>query len=230
LEEEHDMAYIDRAHDPRRRNTAIAGVAVIHALIGYALVTGLGGTIMETIKKRTPVIDFPVPPVEPPPPPQPSTEAPPESAPVTSPQPPIEIPSPPLIDTVPYDPTIDVPDIVERLPLPNLTPTPRPSPMPSIAPKGAVPKNDPGGWVGTDDYPSRALREGLEGTTSFRLVIGSNGRVNACEVTASSGHAALDEATCKFVTRRARFEPATDGNGAKVVGSYTSKVTWRIPE
>ena len=61
-------------------------------------------------------------------------------------------------------------------------------------------------------------------------MIGSNGRVNACEITASSGHAALDEATCKFVTRRARFEPATDSNGAKVVGSYSSKVTWRIPE
>ena len=222
------MAYVDRAQDPRRRNTAIAGVAVIHALIGYALVTGLGGTIIETIKKRTPVIEFTTPPVDPPPP-APSTEAPPESAPLTAPSPPIVIPSPPRIDTVPYDPTVDVPDMIDNLPPPNLTPAPRPSPMPSIAPKGAVPKNDAAGWLRTEDYPSRALREGLEGTTSFRLVIGSNGRVNACEVTASSGHAALDEATCNFVTRRARFEPATDGNGARVVGIYASKVTWRIP-
>lgn len=230
-EEEYVMAYIDRAQDPRRRNTAIAGVAVIHALIGYALLTGLGGTIIETIKKRTPVIEFTVPPPEPPPPsPERSAETPPESAPITVPSPPIQIPNPPVVDAVPFDPTLDVPNMVDRVPMPNLAPTPRPSPAPSFTPKGAAPRNDPSGWVRTEDYPSRPLREGAEGTTSFRLVIGSNGRVNACEVTVSSGHAALDEATCKFVTRRARFEPATDGNGAKVVGSYSSKVTWRIPE
>jgi protein TonB len=83
--------------------------------------------------------------------------------------------------------------------------------------------------VTTDDYPSRDLRQGNEGTTAFRVVIGSNGRVSACEVVRSSGHPGLDNATCEAVTARARFEPATDENGAKVVGTYSNSVRWQIP-
>ena len=227
------MAYIDRSQDPRRRNTAIAGVAVIHAVIGYALVTGLGGTIIDTIKQRTQTIEFTItPPEVPPPPPERSTEAPPESAPIPVPSPPIEIPTPSVIDTIPYNPLPDMPKVIESIPLPDLAPTPRPAPLPapSASPVAAKPANSPAGWVLTDDYPSRALREGWEGTTRFRLVVGSNGRASACEVTASSGHALLDEATCRFVMRRARFDPATDGNGAKVVGSFSSEVSWQLPD
>ena len=80
-----------------------------------------------------------------------------------------------------------------------------------------------------DDYPSRDLRDGNEGTALFRVVVGSNGRVSACEIVRSSGHAGLDAATCKAVTARARFTPATDENGARVVGTYSSSVRWQIP-
>ena len=62
------------------------------------------------------------------------------------------------------------------------------------------------------------------------MVVGSDGRVDACEITRSSGNAELDAATCKNVTRRARFEPATNGDGQKVVGSYSSTVRWQLPD
>jgi TonB family protein len=62
---------------------------------------------------------------------------------------------------------------------------------------------NPGDWATPDDYPSRPLREGVQGTTSFKVTVGPNGRVTACEVTGSSGNAELDAATCKLVTQRA---------------------------
>ncbi|MGZ3173092.1 MAG: energy transducer TonB [Croceibacterium sp.] len=81
----------------------------------------------------------------------------------------------------------------------------------------------------SDDYPARDLREENEGTAIFRVVVGTNGRVTACETVRSSGHAGLDAATCKAVTSRARFEPAMDENGDKAVGTYTNSVRWQIP-
>ncbi|MEQ1495097.1 MAG: energy transducer TonB, partial [Novosphingobium sp.] len=89
---------------------------------------------------------------------------------------------------------------------------------------------NPGNWATTNDYPSRALREEREGTTGFRVSVGADGRVTSCSVTNSSGSPDLDEATCSNVTRRARFTPATDGEGRPTTGSYTSRVRWVIPK
>jgi protein TonB len=83
--------------------------------------------------------------------------------------------------------------------------------------------------VTTDDYPRRELIARHEGTTQFRVIVGSNGRVQSCEVMRSSGHPGLDDAVCAKVERRARFNPATDESGAKVVGSYVSSVKWQMP-
>ncbi|MFC4293277.1 energy transducer TonB [Sphingorhabdus arenilitoris] len=93
----------------------------------------------------------------------------------------------------------------------------------------AKPKGSPGSWIEMRDYPSSALRDRREGTTSFRLTIGSDGRVDNCEITSSSGHADLDAATCTAMTRRARFTPARGANGLETTGSYDSRVVWKVP-
>ena len=46
----------------------------------------------------------------------------------------------------------------------------------------------------------------------------------------SASHAELDSTTCAVLTRRARFTPATDETGAKVPGSFSGTVTWRLPQ
>jgi TonB family protein len=69
----------------------------------------------------------------------------------------------------------------------------------------AVPLGSISNWITPDDYPPRALREGREGETRFKLTIATSGAVSACDVLASSGHADLDAATCGLLTRRARF-------------------------
>jgi TonB family protein len=91
------------------------------------------------------------------------------------------------------------------------------------------PRNNPGLWVGTNDYPSLALRDEVEGTTGFRLTVGPDGLVKTCDVFVPSGSALLDAATCRNVTRRARFEPALDPDGNPTVGTYANRVSWRIP-
>jgi TonB family protein len=97
-------------------------------------------------------------------------------------------------------------------------------------PRAAIPMNNPGGWVETDDYPSAALRQELEGTSGFVLSVGADGRVLDCSITASSGSADLDLATCNNILKRARFYPATDTKGKPIAASYANRVTWRIPQ
>jgi TonB family protein len=83
-------------------------------------------------------------------------------------------------------------------------------------------------WIMGSDYPSRALSDEREGTTSYLLTIAPDGKVISCQVTSSSGHADLDAATCDNVRRRARFIPATDASGRPTSGIYSNKVRWSI--
>lgn len=132
--------------------------------------------------------------------------------------------APPSNSEVPYEaseqPPVSESDDAEA-PLPSPTAS-EPQQLPPI-----VPATSPGTWVTTNDYPSRALHDEREGTTAFRLEVGTDGRVTGCTVTESSGHADLDAATCKALMHRARFEPITDGGGP--VG-WASRVRWQIPK
>src|SRR3546814_4122687 len=85
-------------------------------------------------------------------------------------------------------------------------------------------------WATNADYPSSALRNEEEGTTGFRVTVGTNGRVTDCSVTSSSGSSTLDEATCRLITRRARFTPAEDSNGNPITDTYSNRIRWQIPE
>ena len=92
--------------------------------------------------------------------------------------------------------------------------------------QAAAPIGDPHGWELKEDYPSRALRNQTGGTTSYRLTIDTDGRVSDCEITVSSGHVNLDQATCYAARTRARFTPAKDRNGKPAIGSYESYRQW----
>ena len=128
--------------------------------------------------------------------------------------------------------------IIDPQPMPSASPMPQPPPdtfiepprTPHFAPRAARSLGNPGSWATSNDYPARDLREGNQGVAGFRLTIGSNGKVQECTITASSGFPGLDRATCDNLTRRARFEPATDGSGAKVAGTYSNNIRWVIPD
>lgn len=91
----------------------------------------------------------------------------------------------------------------------------------------AEPRGNVLNWVTVDDYPLRALRQERQGKTIFRVVVTRKGRADNCTILRTSGHRDLDEATCRFIEKRARFTPATNNNGENVEGYWESSITWR---
>ncbi len=220
------MAYADQQMSGNRI-TALIIVALIHIVLGYALVTGLAYSGTQALIKKLTTVDIKeeVKKAEPPPPPPKKEQTPP---PIVAPPPPINVAAaPPQIQTVqvalPPPPVI----IPIAIPAPGAPPAP---PPPKFTAKGAQPKGNPGAWATNDDYPSGALRREEQGTTRFRLTIGPDGRVTSCSVTGSSGSSELDNTACSLITRRARFAPATDGNGSPTTGAYSNQVKWVVPK
>ena len=84
-------------------------------------------------------------------------------------------------------------------------------------------------YVSDADYPASALHARQEGTVAFVLGVGPDGRVGNCTISASSGSAALDNATCSLMRRRARFTPARDANGNVVADTFSSRFAWTLP-
>lgn len=226
------MAYLD-SRSTRPSPAAVTAVIGIHAAMGYALVTGLATDFVEEIYTGPlPATDYTEPEVVPPPPPDEKTVEPTDTVipPTHAPIPPVDLVRDPvkLETTSALLPPID--DIIlDPLP-PSTYVTPKPTPSPGLDPVAARPRNNPANWVTTNDYPSRAIREEWEGTTSFKVTVGTDGRAQDCTITRSSGHAALDEATCAKVMKRARFKAAMDGFGEKTAGSYSGSVLWQLPD
>ena len=100
----------------------------------------------------------------------------------------------------------------------------------SKVPMPPIPRGNPGNWATSNDYPTTALRNGIEGNTAFRVKVDVTGKVEECEVTESSGSGDLDATTCDLIMRRARFIPAQDGKGNFIAGTWSSRVRWQIPE
>ena len=217
------MAYADQELSGNKI-AAFVVVALLHLALGYALVTGLAYEGFKQVMKKVTTVDIkkdePKKEEKPPPPKK-------DAAP-----PPILVP-PPLVNVATRPPALETTPVPMPPPPPNLAPVAAPPapapPPPRIQPKRAVPKGSPANWATTNDYPTRALREERAGTTGFRVTVGPDGRVSSCSVTSSSGSADLDEATCSNVTRRARFTPATDGEGNPTTDSYTNRIRWVIP-
>jgi protein TonB len=215
------MAYADQEMSGNKI-AAFVVVALLHLILGYALVTGLAYEGMKQIAKKLTTVEIKKDEKkeEKKPPPPPKKIAPP---PIVAPPPKVNInTAPPAIEVVPVAPP--PPPVYVAPPAPAAPPPPR------IQPKAASPKGNPGNWATTNDYPTRALREERAGVTGFRVSVGADGKVSSCQVTSSSGSPDLDEATCSNVTRRARFNPATDGEGQPTSGSYSGRVRWVIPE
>ena len=84
------------------------------------------------------------------------------------------------------------------------------------------------GGLRDSDYPRAALAERLGGTVSVRFTVLTTGRIADCRVTRSSGSALLDGTTCRLLTERLRFRPATNSAGQPVTSSVGSDFTWGV--
>ncbi|HWI87571.1 MAG TPA: TonB family protein [Sphingomonas sp.] len=218
------MSYSDQTE--RRSPASIAAVVGVHIAIGYALISGLAYKIIHL----PPVItEGRILPEEPPPPPK-HELTPPKSKPTTK------------TTIIPPERTVDPSKTVEVQPLTfpeptfptiggggttEIVPPPQPKPDHSRSVKAGT---DRGRWITPADYPSRELREGITGTVTIATLIGTNGRVQSCEVVKSSGSKALDEVTCRLYAKRAHFTPALDADGNPIAARGTDRFRWEIPE
>lgn len=221
------MSYARKDNLGSNRTVAIFIVAIIHAIVGYALVTGLAYNVVKKAAEELKTFDVEE---EPPPPPEEPPPPPPEQVPETP--PPVVVPPPivrtnptppPVIQSVPVAPP---PVITPRAPVAPPAPPapPPPPPVKTVPPRSAV--GNLQGLFSGDDYPASALDREEEGSVSVRLSIGTNGRVTNCSVTRSSGSRTLDSTTCRILSSRARFTPGTDNRGNPTTDTVQQTIRW----
>jgi protein TonB len=200
------------------RITALIIVAVIHLVVGYALITGLAYEGVRQIMKKVTTVDIKKEEdKKPPPPPPPKKELPP---PIVAPPVRINIaPAPPQIETVSSPPPAPPPIV--------LAPPPA-APPPSQA-RSASPKNQ-GSWAARiqENYPGDALRAEKQGRVGVHVTIGPDGRVSSCNVTSSSGTSSLDSAACDGMLRYGRYTPALDAAGSPTTGVANTAIVYRL--
>jgi len=209
--------------DPSSRIKGIVVVVLLHALIGYALVSGMARKGMELVKKPLEAVliqEVIVPPPPPPPPPPPKQAQTPK----------VQAPPPPFV------PPPDVPPVVaSTAPVIVAAPTPPPAPAAIAPPAPAAPVAPPGPPPAAvapkraaialacptqvaPEMPRRALQDGTEGMVKAQILI-KNGLVQ--EVTILSGprvfHAAVRSAI-------AQYKCVTDGPEVLTTQEFTFKL------
>jgi protein TonB len=226
---------------------AAAGVAALHGLLAWLILTGLGIDIGLAPPPRERLAAFDVRPPPPPPPiPAPERVKGPEGA-----------AAPPSREARPTP--VVAPRRNARSPV-RAAPEPKPLPTGSDTTAGASRDDGPGsgsggqgsgagagrggggtggglaaparrisGRLADRDYPGRGPRPGVE-SVGVRFTVRTDGRVSNCTVTRSSGNAALDATTCRLIERDFRYRPATGPDGQPVVSLVNTIFDWIPPE
>lgn len=232
---------------------AAVGVAAFHALLGYALISGLGYEVVTKVADNLKIIDIRD---EPPPPPIEETVRPKEKA-----KDPEGAAAPPSLKAKPTPVVAPPPKI--RLETPQrVTTVPKATPLPpgNDPSAGSSTVDGPGtgsgglgdgtgsggqgtgtggggggnraqlvrGYLANSDYPRAALRAGAEGAVSVRFTVDTKGRASGCVVTRSSGYPDLDRTTCRLIEKRFRYRPARNGQGTPIPETVTKRYEWSL--
>lgn len=191
--------YTYEHQDPSRRVKGIVIVVLVHALIGYALVSGMARTGLNLLKKplEAVVIQEVIIPPPPPPPPPKKIEKLPEAPKVDAPPPPFVPPpevTPPVTSNAPVIQSVSTPPPTPAV----IAPPPPPAPPAVTGPRRtsiglACPTQVP------PEMPRKALQDGTEGVV--RAQIHLKGGV-IVDVTILSGprvfHAAVKAAMMQY--------------------------------
>jgi protein TonB len=86
------------------------------------------------------------------------------------------------------------------------------------------------GHLSPGDVPDGVLPPGGSAAVAVRYVVGTDGRVSGCTVTAPSGIAQVDAVPCPLIERRFRFRPARDAVGQAVPETINETHTWFEPQ
>jgi len=194
-----------------RRIGGIAFVALLHVVIIYALLTGLGEQAVQAL--RQPLEAKIIQAVQPPPP-----EAPPPPPPELIKPPPIFIP-PPIVQIAP--PTAAAPVIAA---VTQIKPTPPPPAQP-VQKTGAG--LDPNQSCAQPQYPQQAEEMEQTGISVLQFLINANGQVAASRIAESSGHASLDQAALSALSQ-CKFKPALGTDGTPQESWTSIRYVWTL--
>jgi protein TonB len=192
------MNYGYESRDPTRRIKGLVIVIALHALLGYALVSGMARKGLDLIKKplEAVVIQEVIIPPPPPPPPPKEIKSPEPKAPKVDAPPPF-VPPPEVVVPVVAAPAIEATIVVPVEPV-VIAPPPPPLPAPVTGPA----RNDIGVACPTQvqpDMPRKALQDGIQGVVRAQVLI-KDGAVK--EVTILSGprifHSAVRSAMLQY--------------------------------
>ena len=216
------MYFAQNSHD-NSKPTKMAVVVLVHLVLGYALIRSIN-TVHISMPKISDVFDVVIeePHDTPPPPPEPPTKttqiAPPD---VYVPPVEIQVQTPPPQEAIAAK-TIDTP------PLPTTTPGPVAPPTTAPPSNGTLRTAVLADACATPHYPTRAARNGEQGTTTLALLVGTDGRVNGSRVQKTSGSRDLDKAAVEALSL-CKFKPATEA-GAPAQGWAQIAYVWKLEE
>ncbi len=188
------MDYARQQRDPTRHMLGIGVVILVHALVIWALLSGLGKNVIQIIKKplnATIIEEVKLPPPPPPPPPPPKKIVEPPKAPpppidtyVPPPDIPIQAPTtaPVITAVTPSAPT--APHVIQAPPPVVAAPAPKPAVRRGIS---KIAGDDP-------SYPKEAIRAGVaKGRVVARLNIDEKGNVTEVNITVSEPPRVFDK-------------------------------------
>ena len=189
------MDFSENETRPLRRFGGLAIVILLHALVAYALVTGLARKMVDAIKQpvETKIIEEvkqPPPPDQPPPPPPPKMTAPP---PPFIPPPEVNIQTPPSPNQIAQ--------------ISNQAPPPQQyvKAAPAVEKGPAVVAPPVPGFVNLNsckpEYPRASLLAEETGTVRVQFEVGADGQLVGASVVKSSGFKNLDKATVNGLSR-----------------------------
>jgi protein TonB len=184
------MNFSERQADPRRHLVGLTFVILIHALVIYALVTGLAKKVVDVV--RAPIETKVIEEIKKPPPPQEI---------VVPPPPKMDAPPPPFIPP----PEVQIAAPQQQPTITATTPTPPPTAV-TIAPQAPVATAPPAPprpstvSIGVacptqvkPDLPRKALQEGISGEVTAKATI-KGGKVIAVEIVSSRPRGVFDNA------------------------------------
>jgi protein TonB len=201
-----NMEFTQTGQAPAKRLSGLAVVVLLHAVIVYALLTGLARKVVEVIKQpiETKIIEE----VKAPPPPPEKPVAPPPPK-LAAPPPPF-IP-PPEIRTQTPPPQNTIAAVSNAKPdspvLPPVAQQAAPAPVANAAPVHVPPVVDSRNCE-KPKYPRASELAEETGTVSLALLVGVDGRVIDSKIEKSSGYPNLDKAARNALSL-CKFKPAT---------------------
>ncbi len=86
-----------------------------------------------------------------------------------------------------------------------------------------------GDITATRDYPARTRNLRLGSSVIVVLTVGTDGRVRACRIHKPSPDAEADAITCRLAAQRFRFRPATDRAGNPIESEYGWQQSFFVP-